>query len=65
MRLLFIDDSRQKDQKNNNKEYVGYGGFCIDAIEVKSLNTDFYAIREKYNIPRNIELKWSPDKDHF
>ena len=65
MRFLFIDDSRQKDQKNKNKEYVGYGGFCIDATKVKSLNADFYAIREKYNIPRNIELKWSPDKDHF
>jgi len=65
MRFLFIDDSRQKDQKNENKEYVGYGGFCIDAIKVKSLNADFYTIREEYNIPRNIELKWSPDKDHF
>jgi hypothetical protein len=65
MRFLFIDDSRQKDQVNENKEYVGYGGFCIDAIKVKSFNTDFYAIRKKYHIPRNIELKWSPDKDHF
>jgi len=65
MRFLFIDDSRQKDRKNENKEYLGYGGFCIDAIKVKSLNTDFYEIREKYYIPRNIELKWSPDKNHF
>lgn len=65
MKFLFIDDSRQKDRKNENKEYLGYGGFCIDAIKVKSLSTDFYAIREKYNIPGNIELKWSPDKDHF
>jgi len=65
MRFLFIDDSKQKDRKNENKEYLGYGGFCIDAIKVKSLSADFYAIREKYNIPGNIELKWSPDKDHF
>ena len=65
MRFLFIDDSKQKDRKNENKEYLGYGGFCIDAIKVKSLSVDFYAIREKYNIPGNIELKWSPDKDHF
>jgi len=65
MKLLFIDDSRQKDQKDERKEYIGCGGFCIDATEVNFLKEEFYSIREKFNIPIYVELKWSPDKDHF
>lgn len=46
MKILFLDDSRQKD-KNNNK-YYGYGGFCIDANNTVNLFNDFYKITKKY-----------------
>lgn len=65
MKLLFIDDSTQHDQKDKHKEYLGWGGFCIDAENIKELNNEFYTIREHYGIPHNVELKWSPGKKHF
>ena len=64
MKFLFLDDSKQK-VKGKNWEYVGYGGFCIDSEEIKNLESDFYTIRKKHDIPQHIELKWSPNKRHF
>jgi hypothetical protein len=64
MKFLFLDDSKQK-VKDKAWEYVGYGGYCIDSSNVNKLENDFYCIRKKYHIPRDIELKWSPNKRHY
>jgi len=64
MKILFIDDSQQKDEYNK-KVYLGHGGFCIDARNIKDLYNDYAKIREDYEIPWSVESKWSPDKDHY
>lgn len=58
MRLLFIDDSHQKN-------YLGYGGFCIAESDLAGLKTDLAKLKGDFGIPETVELKWSPDPKHF
>jgi hypothetical protein len=60
MKFLFIDESYRKD-----KRYFGYGGFCIDEANVKALADDIIKLKGRYKIPRGIELKWSPERNHY
>jgi hypothetical protein len=59
MKILFIDDCYRKDE-----EYLGHGGFCIDAVNLRSLASDFSKLKESYGVPDTVELKWSPGKRH-
>lgn len=60
MKLLFLDDCYRKD-----KNYLGYGGFCIDAQHINAFCNDILKIKEHFGIPPLTELKWSPDRKHF
>lgn len=60
MKILFIDDCYR-----NDKKYLGHGGFCIDATNVRTLVNDVSMLKKKYKMPYNIELKWSPDPGHY
>ncbi len=60
MKILFVDDCYRKDTK-----FLGHGGFCIDAMSLRSLASDFSELKESYGIPDDIELKWSPGKGHY
>lgn len=60
VKILFVDDSCQK-----NNQYFGYGGYCIDEKYVNELTKDIYEIKRQFNIPFDIEIKWSPDKNHY
>jgi len=60
MKLLFLDDSFQKD-----KNYLGYGGFCIDESEVLNITTGVIELKRQLRIPEAVELKWSPGSNHY
>lgn len=60
MRVLFLDDSYVR-----HNRYLGYGGFCIDGNAIRDLDQDIIEIKNHYRVPQQIELKWSPPKDHF
>lgn len=60
MKLLFLDDSFQRD-----RNYLGYGGFCVDELALVELIADLSSLKRLFHIPEEIELKWSPDKEHF
>lgn len=60
MKFLFLDDSLQK-----GRNYLGYGGFCIDESDLVKLTTDLSNLKRGFNIPEEVELKWSPDQKHF
>jgi len=64
MKFLFLDDSKQK-VKDKVWEYIGYGGYCIDSSNINKLQGDYYDIRKKYGIPYDVEIKWSPNKQHY
>jgi hypothetical protein len=60
MKVLFLDDSFQR-----RPNYLGYGGFSIDESGVRVLIEDILALKSEFNIPRWVNLKWSPGPKHF
>jgi hypothetical protein len=62
MKILFLDDSYQSYKDNR---YLGYGGFCIEADRIKELTAGLSRLKTKYEIPDDVNLKWSPDPKHF
>ncbi len=60
MKLLFLDDSFQRD-----KGYLGYGGFCIDESEVVNISAGVTELKRRLRIPESVELKWSPPPRHY
>lgn len=60
MKLLFLDDSFQRD-----KNYLGYGGFCIDESEIVNLTAGITELKRRLHIPESVELKWSPSPRHY
>jgi hypothetical protein len=60
MKVLFLDDSFQR-----RANYLGYGGFCIDESEIRTLIGDILALKSDFEIPRWVNLKWSPNPKHF
>lgn len=60
MKILFVDDCYREDE-----EYLGHGGFCVDEANLRTLANDFSKLKETYEIPDNVELKWSPPKRHY
>jgi hypothetical protein len=60
MKLLFLDDSFQRD-----KNYLGYGGFCVDESEIVNLTAGMTELKRRLRIPESVELKWSPSPRHY
>lgn len=60
MQLLFLDDSYQK-----HTGMCGYGGYCIGQESVRALADELMAIKSQFGIPQYVELKWSPDPEHY
>lgn len=60
MKVLFLDDSYRREDR-----IFGYGGFCIDGSQVRALGDEVARLKERFGIPRGVELKWSPPRGHF
>jgi len=59
MKLFFVDDSYRREG------ILGHGGFVIDALHAKMLMSDLTNLKKEFGIPHNVEVKWSPEPDHF
>ncbi|MHA1835163.1 MAG: hypothetical protein ACTSV7_14400 [Candidatus Baldrarchaeia archaeon] len=62
MRVLFLDDSYQKFNQN---KYLGYGGYWLEADRIKPLTKGISDLKERYGIPSDVDLKWSPHPNHY
>lgn len=62
MRVLFLDDSYQKFNRNS---LLGYGGYWLDAECIKPVTKGISDLKERYGIPPDVDLKWSPDRNHY
>jgi len=60
MKVLFLDDSFL-----STHNYQGYGGFCVDADKIRELSNELQALKKNKGIPWDVELKWSPPKNHY
>jgi len=60
MQILALDDSFVR-----QNQYLGYGGICVSDEKVKSLVKAIIDVKKRHQIPRDVELKWSPERGHF
>jgi hypothetical protein len=61
MHLVFIDDTKQTGKRANLGPLISLGGVAFEAERVKLFAEAFWGIYDANNIPRDAELKWSPD----
>ena len=58
MKILFLDDSF------NDRAWIsGYGGFVIEADAANALRDEFAGLKERWGLPPDAEVKWSPKRD--
>ncbi len=60
MKVLFLDDSYQK-----NSKLLGYGGFCVAGEKLRALSDSLADLKRDYRIPLKVELKWSRPPNHY
>lgn len=58
MQILFLDDSARD-------RLIGLGGFAIDASQCREFSADLLAVKKRHGVPAEVELKWSPPRNHF
>jgi|GEM_PF-1895349 hypothetical protein len=61
MYMVFVDDTKQKSKRANLSSLISLGGFAFKAENVKPFAEAFWAIYDAHKVPRDAELKWSPD----
>lgn len=59
MHVIFLDDSHRRNG------YLGHGGFCIKDSDIGQLNTEIAKLKDDFHIPQDVELKWSPEPEHY
>jgi hypothetical protein len=57
---LFLDDTYRE-----SDGFVGLGGYITEIKDFCSLIRKYYKIKDKYNIPLETEIKWSPPPDNW
>ena len=60
MQCLMLDDSFQLREMT-----LGLGGFIIDQDQIRALTISLNRLKRRFGIPPDVELKWSPTRDHF
>ena len=60
MHLLFLDDSHRR--KDN---LLGIGGYSIALDQAKALAKGLLGVKRKHGVPPDVEIKWSPPKNHW
>jgi hypothetical protein len=61
MYLVFVDDTKQTSRRANLGSLISLGGVAFEAAQVKPFAEAFWAIYDAHGVPRDAELKWSPD----
>src|SRR6266566_2378214 len=60
MKILYLDDSYRQGER-----VLGYGGYHVDSAAMRRIGDEVAALKDRYGIPRAVELKWAPPRDHF
>lgn len=60
MHLLFLDDSHRR-----KENLLGIGGYSIALDQAKELAKGLSEVRRKHGVPPDVEIKWSPPKNHW
>ena len=61
MRLIFVDDSQQRDPPRAGLgPLIALGGVLIPDTAVRAYSEGFADLRQSLNIPVGEEIKWNP-----
>lgn len=61
MHIAYVDDSAQRGRREGQGKLIGLGAAVLAEEHVKPFADAFYACYDKFDIPHEVELKWSPD----
>lgn len=61
MHVVYADDSAQKGRREGQGTLIALGAAALPEAHVKPFADAFYAAYDEFSIPREVELKWSPD----
>lgn len=56
-----MDDSAQKGRRERQGKLIGLGAAVLAEDHIKPFADDFYSCYDQFDIPHDVELKWSPD----
>ncbi|TDD57684.1 hypothetical protein E1263_22595 [Kribbella antibiotica] len=66
MKLIFLDDSMQRDPARCHLgELVALGAVIVPSAQVAGFAADLSAIKDRLGVPAEEELKWKPPKGSF
>ena len=66
MRLVFIDDSQQRDPPRDGLGHLlALGAVVVAEDQVAGYATDLTAIRQEFGLPAGEEIKWAPNKGTY
>ena len=65
MHLVFFDDSSQKGIREGMGQLLSVGGIFIGEEKLYPLQDEVIRIANKYSIPSDCELKWSPPRSNW
>lgn len=61
MHIVYADDSAQKGRREGQGMLVALGAVAFAEDQLKAFADDFYVAFDEFEIPHDVELKWSPD----
>lgn len=61
MHIAYVDDSAQRGRRRGQGKLVGLGAAVLAESRIKSFADDFYSCFSQFEVPHEVELKWSPD----
>ncbi|WP_284228869.1 DUF3800 domain-containing protein [Arenivirga flava] len=61
MHVVFVDDSKQKGRREAMGNLITLGAVAFAEDKVRPFAEAFNARLDEFDVPREVELKWSPD----
>lgn len=61
MHIAYVDDSAQTGRRERQGKLIGLGAAVFAEEHVKPFADDFYSCYDRFGVPHEVELKWSPD----
>lgn len=62
MRIAYVDDTKQRGRRRDMDQLVALGAVIFDEDQIQPFAQGFRALYDEFQVPHEIELKWSTPK---